>query len=369
MKEGKVIPVIRSSMPEFDEYVEMIRPLWESRWLSNMGKNHEELTVKLRDYLKVNELLLFVNGHMALELCLQAMGLTGEVITTPFTFASTTHAIVRNGLKPVFCDIKEDDYTMDPDKIEALITPKTSAIVPVHVYGMPCDVEKIGQIAKKHNLKVIYDAAHAFGVEVNGKGIGSYGDASMYSFHATKVYHSIEGGAIATKDPAIADRLTRLRDFGIRDEEIVDEIGPNAKMNEFCAAMGLCNLRHLDGEIEKRKAVFEHYTALLQGIPGIHLCPAQPGVRSNFAYYPVVFDGYRHTRDEVFDLLAAEHIIARKYFYPLTTSFDCYAGLPGFDPSLTPVALHAADCVLCLPMYADLAFSDVEKICFIILQP
>ena len=360
MKEEKVIPVIRSSMPEFDEYVEMIRPLWESRWLSNMGKNHEELTVKLRDYLKVNELLLFVNGHMALELCLQAMGLTGEVITTPFTFASTTHAIVRNGLKPVFCDIKEDDYTMDPDKIEALITPKTSAIVPVHVYGMPCDVEKIGQIAKKHNLKVIYDAAHAFGVEVNGKGIGSYGDASMYSFHATKVYHSIEGGAIATKDPAIADRLTRLRDFGIRDEEIVDEIGPNAKMNEFCAAMGLLNLVNVDRHIAKRKAVTQRYREQLNGC--VKILPAEKtNVRYNYAYFPIVTDH----RDKLMEELGKQNIRVRKYFYPLTKDMECYRGQ---FADQTPVAEHVSSHVLALPIYEEMTIEDVDRVCRAIRQ-
>ena len=236
-------------MPSFEEYMEAIKPLWESRWLTNMGANHEELAKRLCEYLKVPNISLFVNGHMALELTLQAMDLEGEVITTPFTFASTTHAIVRSGLTPVFCDIDPENYTIDITKIEELITPKTCAIVPVHVYGNVCDLDAIDDIAKKHGLKVIYDAAHAFAVEYKGKGIGDFGDASMFSFHATKVFHTIEGGAIATSDKELMDRLWMLKDFGIRDEEVVDGIGANAKMNEFCAVMGLCNLDHIDSEI------------------------------------------------------------------------------------------------------------------------
>ena len=367
--EQKTINVTRSSMPEFEEYCEEIRDLWDSHFLTNMGPKHLRLEKELKSYLETPNITLFTNGHLALENIITAMGLHGEIITTPFTFASTTHAIVRCGCTPVFCDINPVDYTIDVSKIESLITDRTVAILPVHVYGNLCDIDAISAIASRHNLKVIYDAAHAFGVRKNGVSSANFGDAAMFSFHATKVFHTIEGGAVCYSDSSLQTKLNDLKNFGIHGPESVPAVGGNAKMNEFCAAMGLCNLRHLDGEIEKRKAVFEHYTALLQGIPGIHLCPPQPGVRSNFAYYPVVFDGYRHTRDEVFDLLAAEHIIARKYFYPLTTSFDCYAGLPGFDPALTPVALHAADCVLCLPMYADLALSDVEKICSIILQP
>ncbi len=355
----KVIPVIRSSMPEFDEYVEMIRPLWENRWLSNMGERHEELTAKLKEYLKVRDLLLFVNGHMALELCLQAMGLTGEVITTPFTFASTTHAIVRNGLTPVFCDIKEDDYTMDPDQIEKLITPKTSAIVPVHVYGMPCDVEKIDKIAKKHGLKVIYDSAHAFGVEINGKGIGSYGDASMYSFHATKVYHSIEGGAIAANDPIIADKLTRLRDFGIRDEEIVDEIGPNAKMNEFCAIMGLLNLKTVDSCIENRRIVTQRYREQLEGY--VKLLPSKKSnIKYNYAYFPIVVDDKKITRDQLMAELNKQDIKVRKYFYPLTKDMECYRGRFKDD---TPIAGHVSSRVLALPIYSEMTVEEVDFVC------
>ena len=253
-KQEKPILVTRSSMPSFEEFTEMIRPIWDSAWLTNMGEYHQELERQLKEYMKTDNLVLFVNGHMALEMVIQAMELTGEVITTPFTFASTTHAIVRNGLTPVFCDIDPVNYTMDPDKIEALITDKTSAIIPVHVYGNFCDVERIEQIAKKHNLKVIYDAAHTFGAEYKGKSAAAYGDASIYSFHATKVFNTIEGGAVAFGEPWMGHRLNCLKNFGIVDQEHVVWVGGNAKMNEFQAAMGLCNLRHIDAE-RSRSAV------------------------------------------------------------------------------------------------------------------
>ena len=253
------VMVTRSSLPPLEEYVEMLKPIWDSAWLTNMGEYHETLKEKLKTYLKTPNLELFVNGHMALELTLQAMKLTGEVITTPFSFASTTHAIVRNGLTPVFCDINEEDYTIDVDKLESLITEKTSAIVPVHVYGNVCDVEKIQKIADKYGLKVIYDAAHTFGVKYKGQGTGTFGDVSCFSFHATKVFHTIEGGAACFKDEELGRTLYRLKNFGIKNEEVVDGVGANAKMNEFQAAMGICNLRHVDGEIEKRRHVAERY--------------------------------------------------------------------------------------------------------------
>lgn len=362
----KRILVTRSSMPEFDEYVEAIRPLWESHWLTNMGANHEELSRRLEEYLKVKNISLFTNGHMALELTLQAMDLEGEVITTPFTFASTTHAIVRNGLTPVFGDIREDDYTLDADKIEALITDKTCAIVPVHVYGTPCDVDKIEEIAKRHGLKVIYDAAHAFGVEINGRGIGTYGDASMYSFHATKVYNTIEGGAIATDDDALIRKLWRLKDFGIRDEEVIDGIGANAKMNEFCAVMGLCNLLHVDDEIAKRKAVTERYRQNLSDVPGIKVLPVKDGVKQNYAYFPIVIDEeiFGADRNAVKAKLAENNIGVRKYFYPLVSDMDCYKDR--FNSNDTPIAKKIADRVLTIPMFAELELEDVDRICEII---
>ncbi len=353
-------------MPTFEEYTEAIRPLWDSVWLTNMGKNHEELARRLCDYLKVSSVSLFVNGHMALEMVLQAMDLKGEVITTPFTFASTTHAIVRNGLKPVFCDIDPRDYTIDVSKIESLITKDTCAIVPVHVYGCLCDVEAIEDIAKRHGVKVIYDAAHAFGVEYKGRGAGSFGDASMFSFHATKVFHTIEGGAITTDDDELMAKLYKLKDFGIKDEEVVDGIGANAKMNEFCAAMGLCNLVHVDEEIEKRRHVFERYMEGLEGLDGVRLLKAQKDVKPNYAYFPVVIDENKFgaDRQKVIDSLKAEDIYTRKYFYPLTSDMDCYKGR--FDSSLTPVAKETADRVITLPMSASLNLEDVDRICKII---
>ncbi len=364
--EEKEILVTRASMPSYEEFIEEIKPIWETAWMTNMGEFHDKLKDELKDYLNVSDLLLFVNGHMALEMALQAMNLTGEVITTPFSFASTSHAIIRNNLTPVFCDIREDDYTIDADKIEALITDKTSAILPVHVYGNVCDVEKIQQIAKKHNLKVIYDAAHAFGVEINGKGIGTYGDASMFSFHATKVFNTIEGGAVAFHDPSLEVLLNYLKNFGITGKESVEYIGGNAKMNEFQAAMGICNLRHVGDNIELRRQITERYRERLSGIPGIRLIPPKEGVRQNYAYFPVVFDGFSHTRDEVYELLASHHIFARKYFYPLITDFECYR--ERFADVCLPVAKRAAYHVLTLPLYAQLSLEEVDRICDIIIN-
>ncbi len=368
MSDEKKILVTRSSMPPFEEYVEAIRPIWDSAWLTNFGSGHNALREKLKDYLQVPDVSLFVNGHMALELSIQAMGLTGEVITTPFTFVSTTHAIVRNGLTPVFCDINTKDYTIDTDKIESLITEKTSAIVPVHVYGNVCDVKKIERIANKYNLKVLYDAAHAFGVKVDGKGIGSFGDASMFSFHATKVFHTIEGGAVTTSDERLFNELHKLKDFGIKDEETIDGVGANAKMNEFQAQMGLCNLQHIDEEIAKRKAVVERYRDNLDAIPGIRILKEQPGVTSNYAYFPIVIEEtlFLNTRDQVFERLKAHNIFARKYFYPLTNQLDCFEGK--YTSAETPIARWAAGHVLTLPLFASLEMKDVDRICSIILD-
>ena len=360
-KQEKPILVTRSSMPSFEEFTEMIRPIWDSAWLTNMGEYHQELERQLKEYMKTDNLVLFVNGHMALEMVIQAMELTGEVITTPFTFASTTHAIVRNGLTPVFCDIDPVNYTMDPDKIEALITDKTSAIIPVHVYGNFCDVEKIEQIAKKHNLKVIYDAAHTFGAEYKGKSAAAYGDASIYSFHATKVFNTIEGGAVAFGEPWMGHRLNCLKNFGIVDQEHVVWVGGNAKMNEFQAAMGLCNLHHLDQEIDRRRLVVERYLSGLAGVPGIRLPSFREGLTPNYAYFPVLFEDFKADRDQVYDCLAGHRIYPRKYFYPLINDFQCYKGR--FSSKDTPVAAYVADRVLTLPCYADLELEDVDRIC------
>lgn len=359
--------VTRSSMPDFNEYVEEIRPLWESHFLTNMGAKHRELEARLKDYLGVDDVALFVNGHSALECVIEAMGLEGKVITTPFTFASTTHAIVRKGLTPVFADIRSDDYTLDPEKIEALVDEDTCAIIPVHVYGNLCDVDAIQKIAERHGLKVIYDAAHAFGVLRNGISAATFGDASMFSLHATKVFNTIEGGAVCFHDHVLKELLNQWKNFGITGTESVEYVGGNAKMNEFCAAMGICNLRHLDREIAKRKVVAERYWERLEGVPGVTVCKPAEGVASNYAYLPVVFEEseFGATRDDVYSALMALDIHPRKYFYPLVSDFACYAGR--FDSSKTPVAKHVADRVLTLPMYADLALEDVDWICDVVL--
>ena len=367
---NRPINVTRSSMPPFEEYCEEIKELWDSHWLTNMGVKHKQLQAQLEDYLQVPHVALYTNGHLALENIIAAMELPdgGEVITTPFTFVSTTHAIVRNGLVPVFCDIDPKTYTMDVTKLEALITEKTVAIVPVHVYGNICAVETIDTIAKKHGLKVIYDAAHAFGVRYKGKGIASFGDASMFSFHATKVYNTIEGGAVAFAEDPLVQVLNDMKNFGIRGPEACAYVGGNAKMSEFQAAMGICNLRHLSEEIAKRKAVVEHYRRRLGNTPGIILCDAQADVTPNYAYFPVVFDGYKSSRDEIFAALKERNIIARKYFYPLTNDLECYQDMPTAGADKTPVAKYIADRVLTLPLYADLSPEDIDRICNIILK-
>ena len=362
------ILVTRSSMPSMEEYIEEIRSIWDSHWLTNMGEKHKALQAELQKYMGVPAVELLTNGHMALELSLQAMNLQGEVITTPFTFASTTHAIVRNGLEPVFCDIDPETYTMDVTQIERLITDRTCAILPVHVYGNICNIEEIERIAHKYGLKVLYDAAHTFGETYKGQGIGNFGDASCFSFHATKVFNTIEGGAVCYRDPDMGRRLYELKNFGIHGPEEVDAVGANAKMNEFCAAMGLCNLRHVDEEIAKRRAVVERYREHLEGVDGLRLNVQQPEVRSNYAYFPVVFDEnlFGASRNEVMDALAQNGIGARKYFYPLTNTFECFHGK--YDVDATPVALHVAKRVLTLPLYADLSMEDLDRICKIVLE-
>lgn len=366
----KQILVTRSSMPSYEEYCEEIKELWDSHWLTNMGPKHAQLQRILEDYLGIEHVVLYTNGHLALENVIAAFNLPkgGEVITTPFTFASTTHAIVRNGLVPVFCDINEDDYTIDTQKIEKLITDKTVAIVPVHVYGNMCNVVEIERIAKEYGLKVIYDAAHAFAVKYKGISSACFGDASMFSFHATKVFNTIEGGCVCFKDDKLVKLLNDMKNFGINGPESVQYIGGNAKMNEFQAAMGICNMRYVNVEIGKRKQVVEHYRNRLENTIGIKLQAIQEGVESNYAYFPVVFDGYKYTRNEIFERLAKVGIGARKYFFPLTNSFECYRNYPTAGVEKTPIAQHIALRVLTLPLYADLSIADAEHICQIILQ-
>ena len=362
------INVTQSSMPDFSEYTEKIKVIFENKHLTNMGPLHNELSDKLKEYLKVKNVSLFTNGHLALECVLSALDLKGEVITTPFTFASTTQAIVRCGLTPVFCDVNPDNFTIDADKIEDLITEKTSAIVPVHVYGSVCDVEKIEKIAEKHNLKVIYDAAHVFGVEYKGKGIGDFGDASMFSFHATKVFNTIEGGAVTFSDDALDKRMSALRNFGMENAESYPYIGGNAKMNEFQAAMGLCNLVHIEDELKKREQAVLRYTERLSGVKGIKIWQKQDNVKHNFAYFPIVIDKdiFGKNRDEVAGILANNDIFARKYFYPLTSEFSCYKDR--FKINETPVAKKVSENVLCLPLYAGLTDKDVDRICDVLLK-
>ena len=373
MKYGSVIMnnilVTRSSMPSYEEYCEEIKELWDSHWLTNMGNKHQLLQQELEEFLGIAHVSLYTNGHLALENSIAALNLPkgGEVITTPFTFASTTHAIVRNGLVPVFCDIREDVFTIDVDKIEELITPNTVAIVPVHVYGNVCDVEKIDYLSKKYGIKVIYDAAHSFGVKYKGISTACFGDAAMFSFHATKVFNTIEGGCVCFKNDSWVKLLNDMKNFGINGPETVEYVGGNAKMNEFQAAMGICNLRHLGEEIRKRKTVVEKYRSRLEGVDGIRLSAIQEDVESNYAYFPVVFDGYKYTRNEIFEKLAKAGIGARKYFYPLTNSFDCYRNYPTAGEERTPIAQHIALRVLTLPLYADLSLKDVDRICDVIL--
>ncbi len=362
--------VTQSSIAPLEEFVEEIRPIFETKRMTNMGPVYKKLQHQLIDYLGVPELSLFVNGHLALEMGLQTFGFPegAEVITTSYTFVSTTHAIVRQGLVPVFCDINPDDYTIDVSKIEGLITEKTVAIMPVHVYGNLCNVEAIQEIADRHGLKVIYDGAHAFGVKYNGVGVGNFGDMCMYSFHATKVFNTIEGGAIAFKDKQYQVRLHELKNFGIHREDCVMDVGGNAKLDEFRAAMGICNLRYVDENIAKRKIVAEKYDELLGNTPGIRLMKLNEHVTPNYAYYPVYIDPkeYGESRDDVYNRLAENDIHARRYFFPATNDLECYEGK--FEIQKTLVAHDVSKNILCLPMYADLELEEVERICKVILR-
>ena len=365
----KKIYVTQSSLPSFEEFTEAVRPLWESHWLTNMGCYHKELEEKLREFLKVPELSLMVNGHMALEMAIQAFHFPegAEIITTPFTFISTTHAIVRNHLKPVFCDVKLSDGTIDETKIEDLITENTAAIIPVHVYGNICNVEAIQKIAERYSLKVIYDAAHAFGIEYKGNGIGSFGDASSFSFHATKVFNTIEGGAVSFSDHKIYDRLYNLKNFGIHGEELVTEVGANAKMNEFSAIMGLCNLKHIQHAMEERRKRHDFYQKCLQNAEGIHFFEGSQDANKNYAYFPVMIDiEYGMTRDELYEYLKENDIYSRKYFYPLTSDQACFKNK--YRNASLEQARYLSKRVLVLPLYEKLEMENIEKIADIIIK-
>lgn len=366
--ENKPILVTQSTLPLLEDYIEKLKVIWETHWLTNNGQFHEQLEHELSTYLDVPNVTLYTNGHLALENAIQALDLKGEVITTPFTFASTTHAIVRNGLTPVFCDINEQDYTIDVNKIEALITDKTCAIVPVHVYGNVCDVDEIEKIANKYKLKVIYDAAHAFGVKKNKVGISNFGDISMFSFHATKVFNTIEGGALVYKNNFYKEKFNQLKNFGIVNAEEVKLVGGNAKMNEFQAAMGLCNLKNIDESILKRKKIVEAYKKNLKEVKGIIILKEQKDVESNYAYFPIVVNEkeYGISRDKLCEVLASHKIYSRKYFYPLINSFECYRD--NYDINETPVAKKIAERVLTLPLYSELSLEDCKYICQIISE-
>ena len=352
---------------EFDAYCEGI---WQRDQLTNNGPLVQELAEKLKKYFGAKQVNLMVNGHQALDVAVKGLGLSGEVITTPFTFASTTHALTLNGIKPVFCDIRESDLTMDPDLIEPLITERTTAIMPVHVYGHPCDVEKIGAIAKKHDLKVIYDAAHTFGAKKNGRALCCYGDVSMLSFHATKLYHTIEGGALVYEDAGYTRLFNAYKNFGIEGEEHVDLIGGNAKMNEFQAAMGLANLPHVDDLIEERRQITLRYRELLADRPGIRFFEPekQPGVEHNYAYFPILIDAKKFgaDRDEVYAKLKEQGIFTRRYFWPIVPDFGCYRA--EHEKDALPVTRRAGDEVLCLPIYNGFGFEAIDRIVKKILE-
>ncbi len=366
MKEQ--IPVTRSVMPTFEEYCAEIESLWDSRWLTNAGAKNQELEMKLARYLDSDHCTLFCNGHQALLTALELFEFPrgAEVITTPFTFLSTTQSILQAGLKPVFCDVDPLTLTLDPKLIEAAVTERTVAILPVHVYGRICDVESIETIARTHELAVIYDAAHAFGVTYKGKSVGCWGDLSMYSLHATKVFHTVEGGALTYADDTYEPLLLSRRNFGLEGAEEARLISGNTKMNEFQAAMGLCNLRHIDETLAVRQRVAERYDELLADIEGLITLRHQQDVISNHAYYPVFFDAGQQMRDAVSESMAKEEVITRKYFYPLTGEFTCVKN--NVSVGRTPVAEKAAATVLCLPMYPDLTPGEIERVVIALRQ-
>lgn len=361
MKNNEPIYVTKPFLPPFEEFSFELRRIWDSYILTNYGPIYSELSERLKKYLLVDNLALFVNGHQALENGISTLDIKGEVITTPFTFASTTHAIVRAGLTPVFCDIRSDNYNIDEEKIEDLITEKTSAILPVHVYGTPCDVEAIGKLAQRYNLKVIYDAAHAFGVRIGDRGIASFGDISMFSFHATKVFNTIEGGALVYSEPSLGKQIILEQNFGIANAEEVLRPGTNAKMNEFQALMGLVNLKYVDGEIQRRKIKVGRFRDLIREIPGVKVLEdMDPKVSSNYAYFPVLIsEDYGISRDELVEIMQKNNIFPRKYFYPLVTDFACYRGKYRGE---IPVAKHIADRILCLPLWGEISDNAIDLI-------
>lgn len=362
--KNKVITVTSPLLPSLEEFMPYLQDIWNRKWLTNNGHYHKELEKALCEYLKVPYISLFTNGTLPLMCALQALRITGEVITTPYSFVATTHSLWWNGIKPVFVDIDPVTGNIDPDKIEAAITPRTTAIMPVHVYGNPCDTQRIQEIADKYGLKVIYDAAHAFGVEVNGESVLNAGDMSTLSFHATKVYNTIEGGALIMHDEATKQRIDYLKNFGFAGETTVIAPGINGKMDEVRAAYGLLNLKQVDAAIEARHQVAVRYREALRGVKGIRAMEDIPGVRHNYAYFPIFIDAeeYGMTRDELYFKMKEQNVLGRRYFYPLISEFSTYRGLESAHPENLPVAHKIANSVICLPMYHNLTAEDIERI-------
>lgn len=362
--------VTQPFLPPLEEFNEYLKKIWKSKWLTNNGQFHQEFEQRLCEYLGVKYISLFSNGTLALITAIQALKLSGEVITTPYSFVATTHALWWNNIKPVFVDIEPKTFNLDPDKVEAAITPKTTAILPVHVYGTPCDVTRIQEIADRYGLKLIYDAAHAFGVRLNGTSVATFGDLSVLSFHATKVFNTFEGGAIICHDETTKQHIDQLKNFGIINETTVLAPGINAKMNEFQAALGILQLKYLDEAIGKRKILTKRYREFLEKIPGISVMQDVPGIEYNFGYFPVLIDSVKlgRTRDEVYNKLKRHNIFSRRYFYPLISQFPTYKGLPSSDPVNLPVAEKITQQILCLPIYPDLEISNIKIVCELIIE-
>jgi len=367
MKKTSPIYVTQPALPELADFIPYLEQIWDNKILTNGGPFHQQLEQALCDYLGVKYISLFTNGTLALVVALQALRITGEVITTPYSFVATSHSLLWNGIKPVFVDINRDTLNLDPNKIEAAITPRCTAIMPVHCYGHPCAVEDIQRIADIYNLKVIYDAAHAFGVQHNNASILNYGDLSVLSFHATKVFNTFEGGAIICPDAKTKQRIDHLKNFGFVDEVTVVAPGINGKMSEINAAFGLLQLKGIDAALAKRQTIDQHYRAALKSTKGIHCLHDSGETRANYAYFPIlVKPEYPLTRDELFDKLRANNIYARRYFYPLISDFPMYRGLPSAAPSLLPVASKSAKEVICLPIFPDLNIEYLDHIVNII---
>jgi dTDP-4-amino-4,6-dideoxygalactose transaminase len=362
--DNKTITVTSPLLPDLGEFHEMLQQIWDKKWITNNGSFHQELEKALAEYLKVPYISLFTNGTLPLITALQALRITGEVITTPYSFVATTHALWWNGIKPVFVDIEPSTGNIDPNKIEVAITPKTTAIMPVHVYGKPCNTKAIQEIADKYGLKVIYDAAHAFGVEVNGESILNAGDLSTLSFHATKVFNTVEGGAMIMHDETTKKRIDYLKNFGFADEITVVAPGINSKMDEIRAAYGLLNLKQIDAAIEARHQVAIMYRQALRDVKGISFWDDMPGVKHNYSYFPIFVDAdkYGMTRDELYFKMKENGIYCRRYFYPLISNFSTYHGLPSATKENLPVATKMAESVICLPMHHTIKKEDVYRI-------